>query len=405
MSGDERVKELLGRLRGDTPALHEDELRSAARSAAREPRALARSTTRGATLGRRAALAAVAVALLVGSGLGFGLGSSVTPTGSAGTNVVGFGFLAAKGWTIVQAELVAPGTARAVATNVDLHPDDRVGAVPRATIESLPSHGVVIVATFRPRGDPERALRSAPRDLPLSLSDAERVGEREYRLEATVGAYHVETEIHLGAGQELVAAQGQLSRLVVASERVTIFARPNPIQDWRGTTLYGSVESRRAGESVTIQARDCGQSAFRVVTGATTTEGGGWTTPFGPSISTTVRAVWGDSASSPITIRQKAIVQIQRRAGGRLTVWVTGRTSFWRKRLRIERFDARLGRWRVARSLLLTDTSVSPGRFASSSSSGSYRPNLPKGTLVRAVLPLAEARPCYLAGTSRAVRL
>jgi hypothetical protein len=27
-----------------------------------------------------------------------------------------------------------------------------------------------------------------------------------------------------------------------------------------------------------------------------------------------------------------------------------------------------------------------------------FRPRVPKGTLIRAVLPLSQARPCYLAG-------
>src|SRR5687768_9898940 len=44
----------------------------------------------------------VAAALLAGSGFGFGLGSRDTSSGGATTNVVGFGFLPAKGWTVVQ---------------------------------------------------------------------------------------------------------------------------------------------------------------------------------------------------------------------------------------------------------------------------------------------------------------
>jgi hypothetical protein len=119
MSGERRVKEFLSRLRSETPSLSEDELRAAARAATGKPRPLSHSTRQigGATLRRRSAGAAVAAALLIGSGLGFGLGSSVTPTGSAGTNLVGFGFVPAKGWTVTQADLASPGAARAIATN------------------------------------------------------------------------------------------------------------------------------------------------------------------------------------------------------------------------------------------------------------------------------------------------
>jgi hypothetical protein len=288
--------------------------------------------------------------------------------------------------------------------------------VPRYTLESLPAHGVLIVATFTPRGDPERDLQFAGRKLPLSISSAERVAEPEssyprlaqYRLEAGVGAYNLQADVYLGTERLLASAQDQLDRLVVASERVTIFARPNVVRDFRGTTLYGSVENRREGEGVTVQAKDCGQPSFRVVAGATTSEGGGWSTTFYPQITTTVRAVWKDDTSTPITVRQAAGVALTKHVGGELRVYAGGRKSFWRKRVRIERFDARLGRWRLARTVLLTRSAPARGQGPQVGTSGSwasFKPKLPKRTLVRAVLPLSQARPCYLAGTSRAVRL
>lgn len=419
-SEQRRVGQILRRLGVHTPSLTEDELRAAARSAAASARSL--PPTARAELGlpgplrRRWAALAIAVPLLVGSGLGFGLGSSVTPSGSAGTNLVGFGFVPAKGWTVLQADLVSPGVARAIATNIRLDPSDRLAAVPRATLESLPTHGVLIVATFTPRGDPERDFRFATRELPLSISSAERVREPEsldarlaqYRIQAGIGGYNVHAEIYLGTAQLLATAQAQLNRLVVASERVTIFARPNVVRDYSGTTLYGSVETRRAGEGVTIQAKDCRQPSFRVVAGATTDDGGGWSTTFYPQITTTVRAVWKDATSTPITVRQAAGVWLTKHFGGELRVSVGGRTTFWRKRVRIERFDPRLGRWQLARSMLLTRTGGAKGQGPQTGTSyswASFKPKLPKGTLVRAVFPLSQARPCYLAGTSRAVRM
>ena len=409
MSEQGRVRQILGRLRAETPSLTEEELRSAARAATATPRELPATARPQLRLRGRWVGVAVAVALLVGSGLGFGLGSSVTPSGSAGTNLVGFGFMPAKGWTVLQADLVSPGVARAIATNVRLDPSDRLAAVPRATLESLPAHGVLIVATFTPRGDPERDLQFATRELPLRISGAERVPEPEaldaglaqYRITASVSGYNLRAEIYLGAAQALAAAQGQLNRLIVASERVTIFARPNVVRGITGTTLYGSVDSAKAGESVTIQARDCGQQSFRVVFGAMTHDGGGWSTNFYPGITTTVRAVWKDATSTPVDIRQAARVTLSKHLAGELRVFVSGRKSFWRKRAQIEWFDRRVGRWRLARSVLLTRTS---GSFGSATTWAKFKPKLPKGTLVRAVFPLSQSRPCYLAGTSTAIR-
>lgn len=416
MNEQGRVRQILGRLRANTPSLTEEQLRSAARAATATPRTLPARARPQLRLRGRWAGVAVAAALLVGSGLGFGFGSSVTPTGSAGTPLVGFGFMPAKGWTVLQADLVSPGVARAIATNIRLDPSDRLAAVPRATLESLPAHGVLIVATFTPRGDPERDFRFATRELPLSISSAERVrvpqsldaGLAQYRIQAGIGGYNLHAEIYLGTTQLLATAQAQLNRLVVASERVTIFARPNVVRDYGGTTLYGSVDNRRADEGVTIQAKECGQPSFRVAAGATTTEGGGWTTTFYPVSTTTVRAVWKDSTSTPIVIRRAAGVSLSKHPGGELRVFAGGRNNFWRKRVRLERFDTRLGSWRLVRTVVLTLSARAAGQGPAVGTSYSWariKPRLPKGTLVRAVLPLSEARPCYLAGTSRAVRL
>jgi hypothetical protein len=262
---------------------------------------------------------------------------------------------------------------------------------------------VLIVATFTPRGDPERDFRFAARELPLSISTAERVRELEsldarlaqYRIQAGVSGYNLRAEIYLGSAQLLPSAQAQLNRLVVASERVTIFSRPG--------TLFGSVDNRRAGEGVTIQAKDCGQPSFRVVGGATTVEGGGWSMPFGAGINTTVRAVWKDATSTPIAIREPPRMQLAKRSGNRFEVFVTGRRNFWRKRVTIQRFDRRLGTWSRIKTVVLTESYAARG-YGYSAAGGKFKLSLPKGTLVRAVLPLSEARPCYLAGTSPSVR-
>ena len=87
----------------------------------------------------------------------------------------------------------------------------------------------------------------------------------------------------------------------------------------------------------------------------------------------------------------------QRPAGGRSV----GRESSGAKRVRIERLD-RLGRWRFARTVRLTQglpTGGSPGS-GTSGSHATFRPRLPKGTQLRAVMPPAQARPCYAAGVS-----
>ena len=202
----------------------------------------------------------------------------------------------------------------------------------------------------------------------------------------------------MAAGAALLAAA--VPGAIVAStggapERVTIFSRPG--------VLFGSIDSRRPGEPVSIQAKDCGRRAFRVVSGTTTHAGGDWTMHFGPGINSTVRAVWRNHVSSPIAIRQPAFVTLNRRTGRRVEVFVTAQRNLWRKRVRIQRYDRRLSAWTNIRWVVLTDTYARPGSpFTSTVARLTLL--VPEGTLVRAVLPSSEARPCYTAGVSRAVR-
>ncbi len=127
--------------------------------------------------------------------------------------------------------------------------------------------------------------------------------------------------------------------------------------------VFGSVEGAKAGEIVTVQAKDRGKDSFRVVDGAVTREGGGWSTDFIPAITTTVRAVWNETASAQITVRQRITVYLSPRVGGGgFWVAVNGKGSFWRKRVVIQRFDRRLGRWATIRSVVLTETGFHDSR-------------------------------------------
>jgi hypothetical protein len=417
-SGEQRLDELFARLRSHIAPPGEEVLRAASRSASAEERQPTRTRR---PLRMRWPAVAVAAALLIGGGLGFGFGSWFTPSGSARTEFAGLGFLPANGWTVVQSgSLDQSGEARALAANVRLDPGDDLGGLPLATLDSLPARGVVIFASFTPRGEPGHDFAFPLRDLPLRIDDADptapgdplpvRRGLAHHKVRASVGGTNVEVDVYVGTDPAptslLATAQRQLNRLVVASDRVTIFAR-RPATRLTGWTLFGSVDSRRAGEAVTIQARDCGLPSFRAVAGASTVEGGGWSTTFYPRISTRLRAIWKDATSAPIEIRLPVSVWLRKRSGGQLEVSAGGAKSFWGKRVRIERLDGRLGRWRFVRTIRLTEDypSMNSPPVGTSASFARFKPRLATGTLLRAVMPLSEARPCYTAGASPTVRL
>lgn len=171
---------------------------------------------------------AVGVALLAGSGFGFALGSSNTPAAASGP--VELGFVPARGWNVLQAATRATRarpTRQAIAANVPLRPEDDADGIPYATLLSLPSNGVVVVASFT-----AGSASSGEGKLPLRLRDARPHSEYnaqlrptnplgQYRLRSDVNGYAVDVDLYFGtrrpAPAVITAAQRQLDRLVVQS--------------------------------------------------------------------------------------------------------------------------------------------------------------------------------------------
>jgi hypothetical protein len=188
------------------------------------------------------------------------------------------------------------------------------------------------------------------------------------------------------------------SAAAAAPEQVTITARPSIVRWGTPVTLIGSVANGRAEEVVTIEANDCGPSSqtFRGVASTRTEDGGRWSFQYSPLVNTTLRAVWRDDASAPITVQQRPSVLLRQLAASRFSVaaWGKGGASFWRKRILFQRFDRRLGTWATVKQVVLTE----------SSGYTTFRARVPKAGLVRAVIPRSQTRPCYLAGYSPLLR-
>jgi hypothetical protein len=405
---ERNVERALAGLRDGIEPPSEDELRALARTASATTRTVQPPARRRSALPLRArwTVAAAAAALLVGSGLGFGVGSSVTPTVQARTAFTGTGFLPAQGWNVMQSGTASSSKrATAVAANVPLHPKDAPGTMPASTLASLPAHGVLIHATFTKRGDPMADAVFRERALPLQVTWAKAAAPGQYRLRAGTGGFNVDAWIHYGtvppSKEMLGEAQLQLSRLVVAPERVTLNARPTKLRWAQGSTLFGGVSSGKADEEVTLQAKDCGQRTFTGVAAILTHEGGTWTTQFARGINSTIRAVWKGEASATIALRQQPRVELQRRPGGRWAIGIGSRWQFWHKKALLQR---RVGsKWTTVKTVLLTKVSAPPGT-GSTWTEGEFKFRAPRGSVLRAMLPAGQAKPCYLAASSDTVR-
>jgi hypothetical protein len=197
-----------------------------------------------------------------------------------------------------------------------------------------------------------------------------------------------------------VVAAGDAASTVLQA-RVTIFARPAVVAWAQPATVFGAAAGAGLQDVVEVQVRECGSSVFRTYAEAHVNAGGGWSIPVGTSVTSTFRAVWRRNQSPPVTIRQGASISLARsRSGGPFVVGAISKRSLWRRQVEIQRRSG--STWRTVRKVRLTDSVRSTGLV--SASEARFRLAVPKRTLLRAVLPLAEARPCYVRSVSKVVR-
>lgn len=196
------------------------------------------------------------------------------------------------------------------------------------------------------------------------------------------------------------ALSGAAGGHIVSQSRVTLVVQPTVFTTTgERMTIFGSVDGAGAGRKVTIQFKACGLQPvmFRDAFEMTTESGGryaldGYLRPFNLGVSGVFRAVSGDDVSAEVPVSQRAAVYMRPVGGGRFEVRVGGRTvSFWRRFVLLQRFERTRGVWVTVRRLVLTE-----GLGATKP----FRPGVRKGTMIRAMLPLGQARPCFLAGVS-----
>ena len=407
------VRQLLARLGDEAGDPTEADLRKAARRAASEGRSPQErpATTRRPWRPLRVRWAAGgAVALLVATALGFGVASWLTPTSSARTDVEGFGFLPATGWTVIQVGLGGSAeSTRIVAANVPISPGDPRRGQPPA-LHAWPPWTIVIDATLKARGDPARDLAFPVRSLPLSLADARPVtvlGQPtlEYVLRAGVNGYNVDASVTFASEptEEMFGkAEEQIARLVVAPAAITITVRPTINSRTQDLGVSGSVTSGKADEKVTLQFKQCGLYPPPVPRPleVSTHEGGGWGVETGVIANGVFRALSGDDVSNEVAVQKRADIRLAPDPPGRYEVQVVERMSFWRKQVLIQRFHRGQRKWLLVKKLRLVNSDAAGGSAYVWSTTDEFKVDVARGTTIRAVLPLAQAKPCHIGGYS-----
>ena len=185
---------------------------------------------------------------------------------------------------------------------------------------------------------------------------------------------------------------------VAAAEPPTIAAHPEVVGVATPFTLHGTVASRRAGEDVTIEGKECRDSFFRAFGGTQSQGGGSWSyAPAGGFLraTTTFRARVGDALSRTVVVRRRLNVSLHVKGRSRFdAIVVSEYVNLHRKPVRLERYTG--SRWSLVSSARLN-------RIAGPS----YRARFTfrrRGVQLRAVVTEALVRPCYSAGVSPIAR-
>jgi hypothetical protein len=190
-----------------------------------------------------------------------------------------------------------------------------------------------------------------------------------------------------------------------AAETISVTsARPAIVRWAQPVTITGGVGSGQTGVDIYIDAQSCGDGQWEVISGAHTGPGGGFTAEFGAGVNLLVRARAEEATSNVVKIQQRPSVTLQQRPRGTFWVNVNAGRSFWQKRVVLQRYVPSARTWQSVRTAVLADSGSRPGSAFIWSATEKFRQRLAKGTLVRATLPLPQAKPCYAAGYSNMLR-
>jgi plastocyanin len=165
-----------------------------------------------------------------------------------------------------------------------------------------------------------------------------------------------------------------------------------------GTTLTGRVSSGKAGETVTVLARACGQLGTVTLGTVKTRANGVWRTAINPRRTTAYGAAWGRIPSPALSVAVMARLKLAR-SGAVYSLQVKSGSRLVGRRFALERFDETRQIWKPVATRKLRDAGTAfPETFLARASLKS-----PGGGRVRATISAAQAAPCYGASTSNVV--
>jgi hypothetical protein len=188
--------------------------------------------------------------------------------------------------------------------------------------------------------------------------------------------------------------------VAAAPPTLTLKAAPTVVAYGGSTTLSGVLSTQKTGQTIDIQAQECGQAAFKKVATATTTTGGAFSYAAKPTLNTSYQAKEKGASSSAVAVKVTPLLSLSKRSLGKFRVSVTAAQSFAGKYVVFQRL--RRSKWVSLKKVTLATakTATAPTQVTSST----FKIKMPAGLRVRSILPAAQAATCYLGTKSKVIR-
>ena len=196
-------------------------------------------------------------------------------------------------------------------------------------------------------------------------------------------------------------ARNERGRITV-QEGVSLAAVTRIVRFGGSTTLSGAVSSAEAGESVTVEAQECGKPTAVRVGAATTAANGAWSLAVKPTMNTTYQVRWKTTVSPKLEVKVAPQVVLVRLRARRFSARVTATQSFVGKYVVLQRYSVSRRRWLTLKRVVLRTAGAPVAGVITSRAALTSR--VQRRTRLRLVLPQPPAATCYAAGKSATVR-
>ena len=203
----------------------------------------------------------------------------------------------------------------------------------------------------------------------------------------------------LVAGAALAAAA-----TAAAPVTVTLVASAPVVNYGKPVTLSGVLSTKRANQTIGVEATECGSTRAVKVATVKTVANGAYSTPVTPAAGTTYQATFKNvKSTTTVAVAVRPVLQLTRVARGSYTAKVTVGKSLKGKAVLFQRYSTLRKRWVQVKRVLLTTEAPGPAK-PTVVDSASFRAKVALKARVRLLISTAQATPCFLTATSNVVR-